>query len=105
MFNDYLKKVEESIAKVKADSTQKLKRKVLFNSGIDFHGTNLSPEDRSEMHPDECLRQGVQEFKRKSHKIVIQEMNIDQKILDQQRELLLKQQQQREEAEKQQQQR
>lgn len=54
------------------------------------------------MHPDECIRLGVQEFKRKSHKIVIQEMNIDQKILDQQRELLLKQQQQQEEAEKQQ---
>ena len=35
--NDYLLKVNKAIEKVKAESYAKLKRRALFNSGIDFH--------------------------------------------------------------------
>jgi hypothetical protein len=49
---EYLKKVNDSIEKVKNESMQKLKRKVLFSSGIDF-----IPSDKSgDMHPDDVKK-------------------------------------------------
>jgi len=60
---------------------QKLRRQVLFNAGVDFHGTSRNSED---MHPDELKRMGCEEFKRKANKIIIQEMNLDERILKEQ---------------------
>jgi len=64
LFEEYLNKVEASILKAKVENLQKLKKKVAFSSGIDFTGDKSAQKD--EMHPDEFIRLGVQEFKRKS---------------------------------------
>jgi len=81
-FAEYLQKVNQQIEKAKQDGMERLKRQVLFNSGVDFHGS----KDDKDMHPDEIKRRGCEEFKRKSLKITIQEMNIDQALLKQQQE-------------------
>lgn len=65
LFADYLKKVEQSIEKTKNESMIKLNRKVLFNCGVDFHGTNRSDEQ----HPDDYMRLGCEDFKNKSVRI------------------------------------
>lgn len=41
-----------------------MKKKVVFNSGIDFLGA--TSKDKQDMHPDDFLRQGILDFKRRS---------------------------------------
>ena len=59
----------------------KLQRKVLFSSNIDFYGSSSNNDEK--MHPDEYKRLGCQEFKRKSMKITVTEINLDQKVVQQ----------------------
>ena len=48
---DYLLKVNKAIEKVKSEAYEKLKRRALFNSGVNFH---------SEEDPDESKKIGVE---------------------------------------------
>ena len=79
-FTEYLDHVEKKIQKSKTEALDKLRRQPLFNSGVDFHGANASPEEQRATHPDEFKRMGAEEFKRKAQKIVIQEINLDEKL-------------------------
>lgn len=72
-FEEYLKKANAAIDKVKVEAYEKLKRKVQFNSGIDFHS--------SEGDIDESKRIGVERFKRSAQRIEVIEMNLDEKQL------------------------
>jgi len=72
-FEEYLKKANAVIEKVKLEAYSKLKRKVNFNSGVDFHAV---PTDI-----DESKRVGVESFKRSAKKIEVLEMNLDEKQL------------------------
>lgn len=96
-FSEYLKQVEDQIKKIKAESITKLKKKVVYGSGIDFLGSTV--QDKHDKHPDDFLRQGVQDFKRRSEQIEIKELNLDPKIIEQQKEQLLKQQAKKEQEE------
>ena len=69
---EYLQKVEQAIEKVKVEAYEKLKRKILFNSGIDFHST----ED-----PDENKRIGAEKFKKMGLKVEVEELNLDKQQL------------------------
>ena len=75
LISDYLEKVNLGILKVKRESTEKLKRKVLFNSGIDF----LPTEKTGDTHPDDVKKYGIEKFKQRGSKIEIIEMNLDEK--------------------------
>jgi len=72
-FEEYLKKACAAIDKVKVEAYSKLKRKVNFNSGIDFHGV--------EGDVDESKRVGAEGFKRSANRIEVIEMNLDEKQL------------------------
>jgi len=72
-FEEYLKKASAAIEKVKAEAYEKLKRKVRFNSGVDF--------DAVEGDVDESKRIGVDAFKRSAERIEVTEMNLDEKQL------------------------
>ena len=84
-------KVNEGINKVKLDAYDKLKKKVVYSSGIDYH----KGEDN-----DQAKMNGVNDFKNKAVKIEIKEMNLDAKQLAQDQinkiqkdQVLIKQQQ------------
>lgn len=89
--NDYLKKVNQGINKIKLEAYDKLKKKVVYSSGVDYH----KGEDN-----DQAKMNGVNEFKSRAVKIEIKEMNLDAKQLAQDQinkiqkdQVLLKQQQ------------
>jgi hypothetical protein len=58
------------------EAHEKMKRKVIFNSGIDFVGKNTEYED-----PDDAKQRGKEAFKRRAEKMTIVEMNLDERQL------------------------
>jgi hypothetical protein len=64
-------KVNQGIEKVKGEAYEKLKRKVMYSSGVDYH----KGEDA-----DVAKRDGINDFKRRAVKIEIMEMNLDPKL-------------------------
>lgn len=80
LFTEYLDFVEKKILKSKTEALDKLRRQPLYNSGVDFHGTSCSEEMQASTHPDEFKRMGAEEFKRKGQRIIIQEINLDEKL-------------------------
>lgn len=88
---DYLVKVNQGIQKVKLEAYDKIKKKVAYSSGVDYH----KGEDN-----DQAKSNGVNDFKNKAVKIEILEMNLDAKQLAQDQiskiqkeQVLIKQQQ------------
>jgi len=75
-FVEYLKIVNEKIANHKKEAHLKLKRKVLFNAGVDFYGDGVEG-----LHPDDAKKRGGEDFKRQGRKIEITEMNLDMRLL------------------------
>jgi len=73
---EYLKFVNEKIANFKKEAHLKLKRKVLFNAGVDFYGEGIEG-----LHPDDAKKRGSEDFKRQGKKIDITEMNLDMRLL------------------------
>lgn len=75
MIAEYLIKVNKGIDKVKNEAYEKLKRQVLYQSGVDFtKGENQ----------DEARKHGAMLFKDQAKKIEIVEMNLDQKVIQEQ---------------------
>jgi hypothetical protein len=70
-----LKKVNEGIEKLKIEAQNKLKRRALFQAGVDFTSEN--------MHPDDAKRKGIEEFKKKGLKLEIKETNLDKNQMEQ----------------------
>jgi hypothetical protein len=71
--SDYLIKVNGQIEKVKAESYEKLKRKVLFNSGVEFMHSETTDD------PYDCKKQAAEKFKQTGLRIQVQELNLDEK--------------------------
>ena len=67
---DYLVKVNQGIEKVKFEAYEKLKRQVLYSSGVDFTKGDT---------PDEARKMGAQEFRAIATKLTVVEMNLDEK--------------------------
>lgn len=72
---EYLIKVNKGIEKVKFEAYEKLKRQVLYSSGVDF--TKGESQDEARKH-------GAMLFKDQAVKIKVKEMNLDEKILQEQ---------------------
>lgn len=72
-FEEYLKKANAYIDKVKLEAYEKLKRKVQFNAGIDFHS--------SAGDFDESKRIGAARFRSAGQKVEVVEMNLDERQL------------------------
>ena len=74
---DYLLKVNQGIEKIKVEAYEKLKRKVMYSSGIEYHkGDDV----------DVAKKTGVNEFKARAVKIEIKEMNLDPSLVKAQEE-------------------
>jgi hypothetical protein len=73
--------VNKKIKNIKLEAHEKLKRKALFNCGINFFGEE---DDQAQHHPDESRKRGMEKFKKGGLKIEINEINLDQKILKEQ---------------------
>ena len=71
--DDYLQKVLEQINKQKAAAQDKLKRRAMFDCGINFHNLDDCNGDA-----DDAKRQGVHQFKKASNRIEVVEMNLDE---------------------------
>jgi len=70
-FEEYLKKANAAIDRIKLDAYEKIKRKVKFNSGIDFYS------DTNDF--DESRRIGAANFRLAGKKLEVVEMNLDEK--------------------------
>lgn len=79
---DYLTKVQEQILKSKAAACEQIKRKALFDSGVNFFDL-----ERTRGDADDAKRLGMAAFKNASERIEVVEMNLDE---DQIREMKAK---------------
>lgn len=70
---DYLTKVQEQIVKSKAAAREQIKRKALFDSGVNFFDL-----DRTRGDADDAKRLGMAAFRNASDRIDIVEMNLDE---------------------------
>lgn len=56
-----------------------MKRKVIFNSGIDFSGVENNADKNTPIDPDEARQKGKEAFKRRAEKMQVVEMNLDER--------------------------